>query len=199
MYIDLTPELRALRDELRGYFAKLMTTELVAELSAGGEGGGPEYRTALAEDGPRRLARDRLAQGVRRPGPLADRAVPLRRRGAARRLPAALPHARHRRPDAHGATATPSRRRSFLPRILRGELHFAIGYSEPGAGTDLAVAHDQRRARRRRVGDQRAEDLHEPRRTTPTTSGSPRAPIPTRRSTAASRSSSSRPRRPASS
>ena len=26
----------------------------------------------------------------------------------------------------------------FLPRILAGELHLAIGYSEPGAGTDLA-------------------------------------------------------------
>ena len=29
-------------------------------------------------------------------------------------------------------------REHFLPRILAGELHFAIGYSEPGAGTDLA-------------------------------------------------------------
>ena len=26
----------------------------------------------------------------------------------------------------------------FLPRIASGDLHFAIGYSEPGAGTDLA-------------------------------------------------------------
>jgi alkylation response protein AidB-like acyl-CoA dehydrogenase len=26
----------------------------------------------------------------------------------------------------------------FLPRILRGDVHFAIGYTEPGAGTDLA-------------------------------------------------------------
>jgi len=26
----------------------------------------------------------------------------------------------------------------FLPGILRGEIHFAIGYTEPGAGTDLA-------------------------------------------------------------
>ncbi|HEB90099.1 MAG TPA: acyl-CoA dehydrogenase [Deltaproteobacteria bacterium] len=27
----------------------------------------------------------------------------------------------------------------FLPKILAGELHFCIGYSEPGAGTDLAA------------------------------------------------------------
>jgi alkylation response protein AidB-like acyl-CoA dehydrogenase len=27
----------------------------------------------------------------------------------------------------------------FLPRILAGEIHFCIGYSEPGAGTDLAA------------------------------------------------------------
>jgi alkylation response protein AidB-like acyl-CoA dehydrogenase len=26
----------------------------------------------------------------------------------------------------------------FLPKILAGDIHFAIGYSEPGAGTDLA-------------------------------------------------------------
>src|SRR5260370_37457319 len=29
-------------------------------------------------------------------------------------------------------------RQAFLPKILAGEVHFAIGYSEPGAGTDLA-------------------------------------------------------------
>src|SRR5258706_2820346 len=33
---------------------------------------------------------------------------------------------------------TEEQRAKFLPAILRGECHFAIGYSEPGAGTDLA-------------------------------------------------------------
>jgi len=33
---------------------------------------------------------------------------------------------------------TDEQKQQFLPPILRGELHFAIGYSEPGAGTDLA-------------------------------------------------------------
>ena len=48
----------------------------------------------------------------------------------------------------------------FLPQILAGELHFAIGYSEPGAGTDLASVSTPRRPRRRRVRDQRPEGLH---------------------------------------
>ena len=30
-------------------------------------------------------------------------------------------------------------REFFLPKILAGDIHFAIGYSEPGAGTDLAA------------------------------------------------------------
>jgi alkylation response protein AidB-like acyl-CoA dehydrogenase len=33
---------------------------------------------------------------------------------------------------------TPEQKEFFLPRILAGECHFAVGYSEPGAGTDLA-------------------------------------------------------------
>ncbi|MCD9145963.1 acyl-CoA dehydrogenase family protein [Streptomyces albireticuli] len=33
---------------------------------------------------------------------------------------------------------TPEQKAYFLPRILSGELDFAIGYSEPDAGTDLA-------------------------------------------------------------
>jgi alkylation response protein AidB-like acyl-CoA dehydrogenase len=36
---------------------------------------------------------------------------------------------------AHG---TPEQQRKYLPGILAGEIHFAIGYTEPEAGTDLA-------------------------------------------------------------
>jgi len=37
---------------------------------------------------------------------------------------------------AHG---TDEQKARFLPQILRGEIHFCIGYSEAGAGTDLAA------------------------------------------------------------
>jgi hypothetical protein len=41
-------------------------------------------------------------------------------------------------------------KREYLPKILAGEIHFAIGYSEPGAGTDLAAL----RTRAVRDGDE---------------------------------------------
>jgi 3-oxocholest-4-en-26-oyl-CoA dehydrogenase alpha subunit len=36
------------------------------------------------------------------------------------------------------AFGTEEQKKLFLPKIASGELHFSIGYSEPGAGTDLA-------------------------------------------------------------
>ena len=37
------------------------------------------------------------------------------------------------------AFGTDEQKKFFLPKIAAGDLHFAIGYSEPGAGTDLAA------------------------------------------------------------
>jgi len=45
---------------------------------------------------------------------------------------------------------TQKQKNDFLPRILRGEIDFAIGYTEPDAGTDLAAL----RTRAIRDGDQ---------------------------------------------
>jgi alkylation response protein AidB-like acyl-CoA dehydrogenase len=36
------------------------------------------------------------------------------------------------------AFGTDEQKADYLPRILAGDIHFCIGYSEPGAGTDLA-------------------------------------------------------------
>src|SRR6188508_3438760 len=50
MQIDLTDEQKALRAELRDYFARLMSPELESEVQSG-EGGGPLFRSALKQLG----------------------------------------------------------------------------------------------------------------------------------------------------
>ena len=51
MELDFTPEQKAFRDEIRGYFAQMMTDELVKELRGDGEGGGPLFRATMKQMG----------------------------------------------------------------------------------------------------------------------------------------------------
>ena len=137
MHLEETAEQLALRAELRAYFAELLTDEVRARARRRERGrrGLPLPRPA---DGQGRLAGHRLAQGVRRPGPPDLRPVHLLHRGPAGPGPVPLRDPQHRRARCSCATAPRSRRASSCPGILAGEINFAIGYTEPEAGTDLA-------------------------------------------------------------
>ena len=50
MYVDFTPEQKKLAAELRAYFAKLITPQVLDEIR-GSEGGGPEFRRVLRQLG----------------------------------------------------------------------------------------------------------------------------------------------------
>ena len=137
MEIDLTSEQRRFRDGLREYLAAMMTDALREELGSGWEGGGPEFREAMKQ-----MGRDGLL-GVSWPkeyGGQERSAVEQflfadEVQAAGFPLPFLTLNTVGPVLQEHGSEA---QRRSFCPRILAGEVFFAIGYSEPGAGTDLA-------------------------------------------------------------
>ena len=144
--------------EIRAYFADLMTPEVEAEVAAGGDGR-PRLPGGRAQDGPRRLARHRLADRVRRPGPHRRRAVHLLQRVLARQRADPVPQHQHRRPHDHGVrlggaeaalpAQDPRGGAALLHRLHRAERRHGPGLADhPG------------RQGRRRVGHQRPEDLH---------------------------------------
>ncbi len=136
MYVDLTPEQKALRDELRGYFGDLVTEELRQELRDS-EGGGPEYTRILKQ-----LAEDGWL-GVGWPEQYGGQG---RSHVEQYIFSEEVQSAGFPLPFLTLGTVGPTimqfgseeQKAFYLPRILRGEIHFAIGYSEPSAGTDLA-------------------------------------------------------------
>ena len=84
------------------------------------------------------------------------------------------------------AVGTDEQKQQFIPPALAGEILFALGYTEPDSGSDVAAAKTARRARRRRVGHRRPEDVHDAWPTRPPTSSCSPGPIPTSPSTRAS-------------
>ncbi len=137
MQIDFTREQKKFQGEIRAYFEAMMTEALATELQSGGEGGGPEYRRALEKMGADGLL------GVGWPVEYGGQGRSLIEQyifaDEVQRAGFPLPFLTL---GTVGPTiqrfGTEEQKQFFLPKILAGKLHFAIGYSEPGAGTDLA-------------------------------------------------------------
>jgi len=139
MQISYTPEQERLRQELREYFAVLMTPERRAGLAhADGEyGDGLAYKDVV-----RQLGRDGwLAIGwpAEYGGQSRSMLDQLIFTDEAANAGVPVPFLTI---NTVGPTimrfGTPEQKERFLPKIAAGELHFSIGYSEPEAGTDLA-------------------------------------------------------------
>ena len=140
MRIGYSPEQEELRRELRSYFAQLMTPERVDALSSveGEVGSGNVYRDTVAQmgkDGWLTLSWPKEFGGQGRPpmdglifsdeAAIAGAPVPFLTINSV--APTIM------------AFGTDEQKKFYLPKIALGELHFSIGYSEPGAGTDLAA------------------------------------------------------------
>ncbi len=137
MEIGFTAEQEALRQELRRYYEGLLTPEVQAELAVSG-GIGPTVRRVvkqMAQDGwlgigwPTEYGgqgRSAIEQFI-----FFDESM---------RCGAPVPMLTI---NTVGPTimdfGTPEQKEFFLPKILAGEIHFCIGYTEPNAGTDLAA------------------------------------------------------------
>ncbi|MFN8035534.1 MAG: acyl-CoA dehydrogenase family protein [Acidimicrobiia bacterium] len=136
MEIGLTDEQVALRDELRAYFAGLMTAEVLDEM-VGGEMGGPASRAAcrkMGDDGWLGLGWPKEFGGQGR-SPIEQQIFYDEALAAGAPVPMLSINSVAPTIMKFG---TQEQKDFYLPRILRGDAHFAIGYSEPGAGTDLA-------------------------------------------------------------
>lgn len=137
MFVELTTKQQALREEIRAYFAALMT---------------PAALAALHDPAQRITEYRRLVRCIGRDGWLAvgwpeeyggKGYTPLEQLiffEEALIANAPLPFVTINTVGpalmAHGSEA---HKREFLPGMAAGEIHFCIGYTEPGAGTDLAA------------------------------------------------------------
>ncbi|MGW5744739.1 acyl-CoA dehydrogenase family protein [Amycolatopsis sp. NPDC003861] len=135
MHVELTSAQKQLRAELREYFAGLISPEERRAMRR--ERHGPVFREIV-----RRMGRDgRL--GVGWPAEYGGQGFGGIEQhlfvDEAARADVQLPSVTL---QTVGPTlqefGTDEQKSFFLPKILAGEIHFAIGYSEPEAGTDLA-------------------------------------------------------------
>ena len=136
MFVDLTPEQHALRLKVRDYFQSLMTPELRAALR--GMEGGDLYRDTI-----RQIGRDGwLALGWPKEhggqGYAATEQLIFFEEANIAGAPLPFVTISTVGP-ALMEFGTDKQKQKFLQGIAAGEILFSIGYSEPGAGSDLAV------------------------------------------------------------
>jgi len=136
MYIELTPEQRQLQAEFRQYFQNLISPEEAAEMEV--DRHGKAYRAII-----RRMGSDgKLGVGWPKEfgglglGQIEQQIFVNEAARAEVPLPAVTLQTVGPTLQVYG---TELQKKKFLPAILAGEVHFAIGYSEPEAGTDLAA------------------------------------------------------------
>ena len=142
MRIALTDEQEQLRAQLRGYFAELVTPEIRAGLAAatgdfGEFGDASVYKAVIrqiGEDGWLGIGWPEEYGGQNRS--MIEQLI-FTDEAAIAGVP--IPYLTL---NTVGPTimrfGTDAQKEEILPKILKGEMNFSIGYSEPGSGTDLA-------------------------------------------------------------
>jgi 3-oxocholest-4-en-26-oyl-CoA dehydrogenase alpha subunit len=136
MYLDFTPEQKKLRTEIRASLEAVMTPERRAVIANRLEGG-PEFKECVQA-----LAAAHLL-GVGWPKEYGGRGFSAIEQfifnEEIQRVNAPIPFVTL---NTVGPTlmqyGTQEQKQTFLPAILDGTVEFAIGYSEPSAGSDLA-------------------------------------------------------------
>jgi 3-oxocholest-4-en-26-oyl-CoA dehydrogenase alpha subunit len=136
MHIAYTEQQEALQQELQRYFSKLMTDDVQRQMLAGE--GSVIYRDLvrqMGKDGWLGIGWPKEFGGQNRS--MLDQLIFT---DEATKYGAPVPFLTL---NTVGPTimeyGTEEQKSFFLPKILEGELHFSIGYSEPDAGTDLAA------------------------------------------------------------
>ncbi|WP_078291882.1 acyl-CoA dehydrogenase FadE29 [Mycobacterium sp. D16R24] len=135
MLIDLTPEQAKLQSDLRQYFSNLVTADETRDMMV--DRHGSSYEAVV-----RRMGQDGWL-GVGWPkeygghgfGPLEQQIFMNEVMRADVPMPLVTLQTVGPTLQKYG---TEEQKKKFLPGILAGEIHFAIGYTEPEAGTDLA-------------------------------------------------------------
>src|SRR3954447_15717610 len=137
MHLDFTPEQKQLRKEIRSSLEAVMTPERIAAVAGRMEGGDAVKECVRALGAANLLAVGWPKEYGGRGFTALEQFVFF---DESMRAGAPVPMLTI---NTVGPTimnfGTDEQKDFFLPKIVKGEIHFCIGYSEPGAGTDLAA------------------------------------------------------------